>query len=660
MLLSESHKKRLQELAGLNGAIKESQDNIEEISINDIELPRDYVHDHLNEEVWDESGNLRPEIQEKLEKIAKDFHEYIGVNVPIEDIWFTGSLANYNWTDFSDVDLHILIDYDLIPGDEGFVRDYLGGKKSIWNDKHEITIRGFDVELYAQDTKEPHRSTGVYSIQNEDWVRKPSLEKPEVDRASVKEKVKSIADRIEEIEALEDPDKTQIKGEKLKDKIKKMRQSGLERAGEFSSENLAFKYLRNNGYLERLFNAVRVSYDKTMSITEEESPATFEFDEKKNLVTSAEVLNIVKNLHANEVDFSEEDLAQRISVFPSYELTEVPLSTLDLDGIEVMDAESEADIEEYSETLKNNPDYPPIVYDPVNKGIIDGAKTVRALGIAGYDTARVFVGIASRGLGIPNASESVRKIVRKQISELFNSKGFHASMDDWLEKWSKKGIDVQSMSYGDGVDMGFSKRDKLLSEEFASKAQQRYFYAMADKPGKKGKKFKKWSKEFSDDTDFDKIPEKVTEEEASIEAPKKHKLSLEKNIKDEHGDNLDFFKDFIIFCCKEAEINEPTIVYLRGTRGDDKLRTTASYNPDSHDVNVYCKARHMVDIMRSIAHELMHMKQNLEDRLNDNSGGDGSPEENEAHAFSGLMIRKYGREKPKIYEGYKNNKNLLK
>ncbi len=56
------------------------------------------------------------------------------------------------------------------------------------------------------------------------------------------------------------------------------------------------------------------------------------------------------------------------------------------------------------------------------------------------------------------------------------------------------------------------KRDivnKLISEDFASKAQQLLFYAMADKDTKKGRKFKKWAKEFSDDTDFDEIPEKV-------------------------------------------------------------------------------------------------------------------------------------------------------
>jgi len=53
---------------------------------------------------------------------------------------------------------------------------------------------------------------------------------------------------------------------------------------------------------------------------------------------------------------------------------------------------------------------------------------------------------------------------------------------------------------------------KIINEKFASKAQQRFFYAMADKDTKKGRKFKKWAKEFSDDTDFDELPEKVSEE----------------------------------------------------------------------------------------------------------------------------------------------------
>ena len=142
------------------------------------------------------------------------------------------------------------------------------------------------------------------------------------------------------------------------------------------------------------------------------------------------------------------------------------------------------------------------------------------------------------------------------------------------------------------------------------------------------------------------------------EISKNHNLFIEKNINDEHGQNSEDFKEFIMFCCNNADIDLPTKIYLRGTR-DKKLRTTASYNPNNHDIHIYCKGRHMVDVMRSVAHELMHMKQMLDNRLYDNSGDDGSNEENEAHSFSGLMIRKFGRERPKIYEGYSKDKNLI-
>ncbi len=67
---------------------------------------------------------------------------------------------------------------------------------------------------------------------------------------------------------------------------------------------------------------------------------------------------------------------------------------------------------------------------------------------------------------------------------------------------------------------------KLISEKFASKAQQRFFYAMADKDTKKGRKFKKWAKEFSDDTDFGDLPEKVSEEEKETKNPKMKKGDL--------------------------------------------------------------------------------------------------------------------------------------
>lgn len=789
------------------------ENDINEISINDVNLPKDYVHDHLNEKIWN-GYELRPEIQEKLEQIAKDFYEFLKVDAPIEDIWLTGSLANYNWTEFSDVDLHILLDYGLVDEDEEFVLDFFNNKKKIWNDSHDINMRGFSVELYAQDSDAPHKSTGVYSIKDEKWVRTPSLKKPEVDKELVKTKVKDIVDQIEDIENLEDLEKTQTKGKKLKEKIKKMRKSGLALKGEFSAENIAFKYLRNNGFLGRLFDTIRSSYDKSMSVNEEERTATATYDEKENVVMSDEVLNIINNDPNSIESINENDLHR----FPFYKLKEIPVSSLNVDSV----ATDEATINKQIEGIRSNPDYSPIVYDPERKVIINGAYKIKALEKLGHDTIRVYVGTkesvsmnenfagttapeipdpksggycvmtqelsdrlkgprrirdgycfyfknpeelealrqkypegstynnevitvtgtySENDMALPESYDrtNIRNVVRETINEFFTAKGFHSSIDDWLKKWGKKGVDINLDLYGDGMGIETAERNTLLSEDevfsndietagqseydyrevaigtevemehtndreeakriaiehlenngtyysdaigcglidepealelydqyfgselhegFKSKAQQRYFYAMADKPGKEGKKFEKWAKEFSDDTDFEEIPEKVNEEEDK-DSKKDHKLFLEKNITDDLNDHVDSLKDFIIACCEEGEISEPTIIYLRGTR-DHKLTTTASYTPGDHDVHVYSKGRHIIDIMRSIAHELMHMKQDLEDRLYENSGEDGSPEENEAHSFSGLMIRKFGRENPKLYEGYNNDLPLLK
>jgi hypothetical protein len=784
---------------------------LKEGSSKGIKLPLKYVHENLNQDIWN-GTDLRVKIHKALKVIAKDFHKSLKVDAKIVDIWFTGSLANYNWTNFSDIDLHILIDYSDISEDKDFAFEYVDAKKDNWLSKHDIKIKGFDVEPYAQDIEAPTDGMGaVYSIKYDKWLKKPSLESPEIDKKSIKNKIKSIVKKIEKVESIKDLEKSQSEGKKLKEKIKKMRKSGLAESGEFSEENLVFKYLRNNGFIGRLFDTVRNSYDKSLSINEE-SNSTYEYDENKNYITSEELLRKIKF----KDDSQKEKISKKVLKYPTYTLEEIPMSTLNKKDYDY----NENKVDSYIKKTKFNPDYPPIMFDSKESYIIDGVHRVKALEMLGYDKVRAYVGV----------EKDINESIRNQINEFFNSKGFHSSMDDWLNKWKNKGIEIDDNSYGDGMDMGFSERDTLLSEDeisakneeelspsdydireveigqevemehtedpeeairialqhlnengtyysqlgscglidepkalelwekyfgentieekFASKAQQKYFYAMANKPGKTGKKWKKLANEFSDDTNFKSLPEKIDETEVgseifqidnkkklqnisnimygmglddevattaflhkdkiyvpisnfennnkkefktavtergyniSVNGPnfiidlsnpafslnestitnkeisKNHNLFIEKNINDEHGKNSKDFKDFIVFCCNNAGIGLPTKIYLRGTR-DKKLRTTASYNPNNHDIHIYCKGRHMVDIMRSVAHELMHMKQMLDNRLYDNSGDDGSNEENEAHSFSGLMIRKFGRETPKIYEGYSKDKNLI-
>jgi hypothetical protein len=713
------------------GIIKNN--SLEEISLDKIKLPSKYIHNELNQEIWN-GDKIKKNILKTLKVIAKDFYDFLKIDTPIEGIWFTGSLSNYNWTQFSDIDLHILVDYSKINKDESLVLEYLSSKKDNWMNIHNIQIKNFDVEVYAQDINEKHSSTGVYDIMNDEWIRKPSKEKPSINKNSIKKKIKKIIDKIEKLNSIKNLDKLQEEGKKIKDNLKKMRKAGLETVGEFSEENLVFKYLRNNGYIEELFDIIRNAYDKSLTVNEEEITSTFDYNEEINIINSDEVLKICRELNRKNKNFDESGIPEKILKYKKYALKRIPVSTLKLNDIQF----NQEILEKYKEIIKTNPDYSPIIIDSENNEIIDGKHRAKALEEMGYDSIRAYVSVLDKENNM-NTNESVRKLVRSYINEFFTSAGFHTSMEDWIKKWGKKGIEVDQDTYGYGMDMGFNKvnllsedevtaktyselspsdydvreveigkivelehtkdpkealkialdhleergdyyskavecgivdepealkvyekyfGDNSLDESFKSKKQQRYFYAMANKPGKKGKKFKKWAKEFSDDTDYENLPEKIEEDSKFYNSIDASELRVESGLENEHEKNVEDFKNFITFCCKEGGIDVPTIIHLRCTR-DENIGTTAAYHPSNHHIHIYCKGRHKVDIMRSIAHELMHMIQNLENRLYDNSGDDGSNEENEAHSFSGLMIRRFGKIKPEIYENYKINKNIL-
>ena len=236
-----------------------------------IDLTGFEMQETLNPRVWDKNQKLRPEIRKTLLKIANDYFESLELpGVDIEDVTFTGSLANYNWSQYSDVDLHMLIDYKEVPVDESLVQDFLKTKSTNWNQNHDVKIYGYDVELYVQDISEEHVSTGVYSILTNEWLVKPEKKRISVDDKNVKLKSERIMDSIDDLyddmKKTDDYDEIVEKADKIKDKIKKMRQAGLDRAGEFSVENMVFKVLRRNGMLDRLSDIKTVAYDKSVTL----------------------------------------------------------------------------------------------------------------------------------------------------------------------------------------------------------------------------------------------------------------------------------------------------------------------------------------------------------------------------------------------------------
>lgn len=221
------------------------------------------IKDSLNSKLWD-GFKLKEEVREMLVDIANEFLDFLKLEIEPKDIQITGSLANYNYTKYSDIDLHLLFDFSEIDENEVLVQEFLQSKKALWNKAHQIMIRGYEVEIYPQNVLEEHYSTGVYSILNDEWVVRPvdGTIDPQINIENIKTKVHSLTSEIDEQEREPNMDEAS----RIKKKILKMRRSGLEQGGEYSIENLTFKVLRRIGYLKKLNKILNTEYDKSFSL----------------------------------------------------------------------------------------------------------------------------------------------------------------------------------------------------------------------------------------------------------------------------------------------------------------------------------------------------------------------------------------------------------
>lgn len=220
-------------------------------------------HDRLNSKAWDKNDQLRPEVRNRLMKIANIFVEYLEIpNFEVLDVVLTGSMANYNYTKFSDFDVHVVTNYADLECDD-LAEAFYRAKKQLWNDYHDITVYGQDVEMYVEDTANPPKSGGVYSLLNGDWIKIPKHTPPKVDDRAVNLKVADLIKQIDvTVKTADDPEDIQ----RIRDKLRIMRRTSLEVGGEFAVENIAFKILRNMGYLDKLRDAYHKQQDDNLSL----------------------------------------------------------------------------------------------------------------------------------------------------------------------------------------------------------------------------------------------------------------------------------------------------------------------------------------------------------------------------------------------------------
>lgn len=230
------------------------------------------IKDQLNPEFW-HNDKLNPQVRQKLLKIAKDFFADLELDPKIKmlDILFVGSMANYNWSKFSDIDLHVVVDFKDFGEDKDFMQKFFNANKNNFNNEHNIKMHGYNVEMYVQDLHEKLSSSAVFSVMRNKWIVQPKEVKFKIDKSVLRRKILKMFDKLRNIEKNykhKQFQKVVDEVDEVFEQIKKMRKSGLERGGEFSLENILYKIFRRTDIFDLLDTYKNKSYDQLVTLNE--------------------------------------------------------------------------------------------------------------------------------------------------------------------------------------------------------------------------------------------------------------------------------------------------------------------------------------------------------------------------------------------------------
>ena len=250
-------------------------EQINEVEADDINLKSFEVQDELNPKFWI-NNKINSRVRLKLLDLADEFYDSLNIKwVKPKDIVLTGSIANYNWSKYSDVDVHILVDFDKVWKKKDFVQDYFDSKKALWSQEHDgLKIYGFPVEMYVEDANEDNPNSGIYSLNKNKWIVEPNdFQDSSLNENYIKRVSARIMTKIDEVEdTLKNEDDNHklevISGnvKKLFDKLHKQRQESLSKHGEMGTYNIIWKVLRRTKYLDKMWEIINTIYNKVNSI----------------------------------------------------------------------------------------------------------------------------------------------------------------------------------------------------------------------------------------------------------------------------------------------------------------------------------------------------------------------------------------------------------
>ena len=222
-------------------------------------------HRKLNPKLWHDE-HLDPIVRKQLLRIAEDFVEDLGVKLHVKDITVSGSNAAFTYTPHSDLDLHVVVDMKKLP-DSDVYRELFQAKKTLYNEVNSIKVRGIPIELYVQDSDVPVRSLGEYSVLNDSWIRSPKKQKASFDQIATKEKYDQLSELVKLAMKTRDLDRIN----KAIGIVNRYRKAGLHNEGEFSPENLAYKAIRKQGGIDKLYDLRDKLHGQSLSIEEASS-----------------------------------------------------------------------------------------------------------------------------------------------------------------------------------------------------------------------------------------------------------------------------------------------------------------------------------------------------------------------------------------------------
>ena len=209
------------------------------------------VHQELNEKLW-ENQKLKTDVKDSILSIVTEFVNCCEIPLHIVDIHLVGSQASYNYTDHSDLDVHIISNFELTDCSKEILQTAYNSIKTRFNSEYNITVKGIDVEIYVEDIRSTVNSNGIYSVLTDTWIKFPTMIKeiPDVDISDI------LSKEITKIEtAIKTEDSESI--QKCIDDLYLVRKNSLDTEGEFGEGNLLFKEIRNIGLLDKLKDAYK-------------------------------------------------------------------------------------------------------------------------------------------------------------------------------------------------------------------------------------------------------------------------------------------------------------------------------------------------------------------------------------------------------------------